>query len=193
MAKARASSSKDLLLLLLYARGAKSQIAEPVVGRTRLMKMIFLFDKELRRDFELGKVIEDSAIPNFEAFDYGPFSANVYADIDFLVRLGFIGVAPAGEEIPEEEEAEFEHWQSATDGDSEFAHDQFYLSEAGKKFVELGRAGELTPDQWQVLDRFKARCTATSLRSLLRYVYTKYPEHTTKSKIRDQVLTSDRA
>lgn len=189
MAKTRATSSKDLLLLLLYARGAKGQVAEPIVGRTRLMKMVFLFDKELRRDFELGKVIDDAAIPSFEAFDYGPFSANVYADISFLVRLSFIGVAPAGEEIPEEEAAEFEHWQSATDGDDEFAHDQFFLSEAGRKFVETGRAGELSAEQWQVLDRFKARCTGTSLWSLLRYVYSKYPEHTTKSKIRDQVLS----
>lgn len=190
----RASSSKDVLLLLLYARGVKGQIAEPIAGRTRLMKMIFLFDKELRRDFELGNVIADEAMPNFVAFDYGPFSANVYADIEFLVGLNFIKVVSTDEDLPEEEAAEFEHWQSSTDDTEreEYHLELFALTEIGKKFVSSGRAGELTVDQWHVLDRFKARCMATSLRSLLQYVYSKYPETTSQSKIRTQILSSER-
>jgi uncharacterized protein YwgA len=165
-------------------------MAEPIAGRTRLMKMVFLFDKELRRDFELGKVIADEAIPRFEAFDYGPFSANVYSDIEFLVGLNFITVTSSGEEVPEEEEAEYEYWSSGDADEGDFTFDIFALSALGRKFVEAGRAGKLSDDQWRVLDTFKARCTSTSLRTLLQYVYAKYPETTTKSKIRSQVLSS---
>ena len=34
-------SAKDLIMLLLYAKGHKGVEGEAVVGRTRLMKMIF--------------------------------------------------------------------------------------------------------------------------------------------------------
>lgn len=183
------ASSKDLLLLLLYARGAKGEIAEPIVGRTRLMKMVFLFDKELRTEFVVGKAVDASAIPTFEAYDYGPYSAAVFVDLEFFVGLGFIRVTPAGEEVPEEERAEYEHWGAADDGGEEGAGlQQFALSPIGRRFVESGRAGELSPEQQRVLDEFKARCTKTSLQALLRYVYSKYPETTTNSKIRDRVL-----
>lgn len=47
-------SAKDLIMLLLYAKGHKGVEGEAVVGRTRLMKMIFLFDKEIRKQFNLG-------------------------------------------------------------------------------------------------------------------------------------------
>lgn len=183
------STSKDLLLLLLYAKGTKGDVAEPIVGRTRLMKMVFLFDQELRRDFVRGKAIADSAIPTFEPYDYGPFSPAVYADLEFLVGLGFIRVTPAGEAAPEEEEAEYEHWRSADDGSDEAPElQQFALSATGRRFVESGRAGELSAEQQHILDEFKVRCTGTSLSSLLRYVYSKYPDTTTKSKIRDRVV-----
>src|SRR5436305_3868248 len=136
----QATSSKDLLLLLLYAKGARGEAAEPIAGRTRLMKMVFLFDKELRRDFDLGRVIADEAIPRFEAFDYGPFSANVYSDLEFLIGLNFITVTFSGETVPDEEKAEYEYWSSGDTDEDEFTFDIFALSPLGRKFVESGRA-----------------------------------------------------
>jgi len=189
----KAATTKDLLLLLLYAKGTRGIVAEPIVGRTRLMKMIFLFNKELHGDFRMATAVEDAAIPSFEPYDFGPYSSQVYSDLEFLVDLGFVSVSDVGDVLPDEEAAEYDYWRAiAADAAEEEAElEQFALSSTGCKFVERGRAGELTDAQWALLDEFKARCTRTSLRSLLKYVYAKYPETTTKSKIRDQILPAE--
>ena len=61
----KVASSKDLILLLLFAKGHENAANEPIRGRTRLMKMVFLFDKEVRRRFNLEKTAE-GALPRFE-------------------------------------------------------------------------------------------------------------------------------
>jgi hypothetical protein len=38
-------SGKHILLLLLYSPGNSDHPNEPLVGRTRIIKMLFLFDK----------------------------------------------------------------------------------------------------------------------------------------------------
>jgi hypothetical protein len=187
------TNSKDLLMLLLYARGKSGAVAEPILGRTRLMKMVFLFDKEIRRQFNLEHAIPEETLPKFEPYHYGPFSADVYSDLEFLIGLEFVTKSEAANAAapPDEEASEYEHWQSGAtdDGDgAQFAQSQFALTQRGRTFVEQGRAGDLTAEQWDALDRFKARCTGTSLTSLLRYVYEKYPSMTANSKIRDQVM-----
>lgn len=190
---AKVSSSKDLLLLLLYARGHKNRVCEPVRGRTRLMKMIFLFDKEVRRRFNLEKAVPKDCLPDFSPYDFGPFSAKVFSDLEFLVELGFVDVRRTSDSATLEEEAlEYEYWQAGSDAEvddtAQPEEEEFALSRIGRQFVEEGEAGELTPEQWRGLDEFKRRCTGTDLRTLLRYVYTKYPEMTTESKIRDELL-----
>jgi uncharacterized protein YwgA len=189
----KATTTKDLLLLLLHAKGARGMVAEPIVGRTRLMKMIFLFDKELRHDFRMGTAVEDAAIPSFEPYDFGPYSSQVYSDLEFLVDLGFVRVSAVGDVLPAEEAAEYDYWRAtaADAAEDEAELEQFTLTSTGCRFVERGRAGELTDPQWALLNEFKARCTGTSLRSLLKYVYAKYPETTTRSKIRDQIIPAE--
>jgi len=191
----KVTSSKDLIMLLLYARGHKGERCEPIRGRTRLMKMVFLFDKEIRRNFNLERAIPDEVMPEFIEFDYGPFSSQVFNDLEFLVELGFARVKLAGDSEPLPEEAfEYkEYWQAGPGSDTEEEapgyEEQFSLTKLGRDFVKDELSENLTEDQWTILDRFKARCTAASLRALLRYVYTKYPKWTTQSKIRDEVLS----
>ncbi len=191
---AKVKSCKDFLMLLLYARGHTGEQHEPIAGKTRLMKMVFLFDKEIRRQFNLEKAIPAVAMPDFVNWNYGPFSSDVYRDLQFLVNMGFVNKRALGTSMTDEEEiAENEYWQASGNGENEDDADdyttfQFYLSSIGEEFVESGEAGELTDSQWETLDEFKRRCTATSLKTLLRYVYTKYPETTTKSKIKKDVL-----
>jgi uncharacterized protein YwgA len=185
------TSSKDLLMLLLYAKGHRGEQCEPIVGRTRLVKMVFLFDKELRRTFNLDKVVPESVIPEFEPYHYGPFSAQVYTDAEFLVEMGFVSVRDTEEvDVLPEELDEYEHWQAGgTDQtDEPTIEEVFALTQLGGEFVSEGEAGVLSAEQWAALDRFKAVCTATPLRTFLRYIYTKYPDYTTRSKIREQVL-----
>jgi hypothetical protein len=190
----KVSSSKDLIMLLLYARGHKGEACEPIRGRTRLMKMVFLFDKEIRRKFNLEKAIPDGAMPDFTPYDYGPFSAQVFGDVEFLIELGFVEVRRADDSEPlPEESLEYEYWQagagSDVDEEGPTCPEEFSLTDLGRGFVEEGKAGVLTKEKWAVLDEFKARCTGASLRALLRYVYTKYPKWTTESKIRNEVLS----
>jgi len=191
---AKVTTSKDLLMLLLYAGGQTGQECEPIRGRTRLMKMIFLFEKEVLRKFNANKVIAADALPDFTPYDFGPFSAQVFSDLEFLVELGFVSPKPiGGTELPVEESMEYSYWRagvaSEVDETAPGNEEEFVLTPLGREFVEAGQAGTLGTDQWQVLSDFKARCTGTSLRGLLRYVYTKYPEQTTESKIRDEILS----
>lgn len=184
--------SADLLMLLLYAKGHNGQQAEPIQGKTRLMKMVFLFDKEIRPKFNLGGAIPDSAMPDFTPYDYGPFSAKVYEDLEFLVEMGFVEVSPVGDsEMLEEEVREYEYWQATTSYEEESEgnfQEQFQLTELGRQFVEERLLENFSEDQLKGLDEFKRRCTAAELRTLLRYVYSRYPKMTTGSKIRDRVL-----
>ena len=188
----KVTSSRDLIMLLLYAKGHSGQTCEPIRGRTRLMKMVFLFGKEVRRRFNLGKVIPEGALPEFTKYDYGPFSADVFADLEFLVELGFVQARTLGVPFPEEAQ-EYEYWQAGAvpedDVSGPEAEEEFSLTPDGRGFVEDELWASLTEHQWAVLDDFKARCTSASLRSLLRYVYAKYPEMTTKSKIRQETLS----
>ncbi len=188
------TSSKDLLMLLLYVEGHRGDLCGPVRGRTRLMKMVFLFDREIRKQFNLGRIVPDDAMPRFEAFDFGPFSAQVFTDLEFLVELGLVEVRTVGgSDVSDEEGYEYQYWRAAGGqdlGDDDLeCEEEFSLTALGKGFVEAELIEELNESQINALREFKARCTAASLRSLLRYVYTKYPDMTTASKIRDKLLS----
>lgn len=191
----KVTTSKDLIMLLLYAKGYSGEQCEPIRGRTRLMKMLFLFDKEIRHKFNLEKTIAKEALPDFSAYDFGPFSAQVFSDLEFLIDMQL--VVPhevSNTQVVMEEAIEYDYWRAGSGSDPDDAgpanEEEFSLTTWGRQFVESGNAGTLTKEQWNVLDEFKARCTRTSLRSLLKYVYTKYPETTTKSKIRDEILAT---
>lgn len=182
------TSCKDLIIVLLYARGHENQQSEPIHGKTRLMKMIFLFEKEIRRKFNLGDQIADSALPDFEAHDFGPFSGKVYEELEFLVEMGLVDTSSVRGKLLEDERFEYEYWQAKGGSDDWAFPITFSLTELGREFVESRLKGRLSSEQWEILDRFKARCTSASLAALLKYVYTRYPETTTRSTIRDQVL-----
>lgn len=180
------NNSKDLLMVLLAAKGKKNQKWEPITGRTRLMKMIFLFEKEIRKKFN-EEIISEKELPDFKPYDYGPFSAKVYEDLEFLINMGFIDVVSSGtdEMLPDEME-EYAYWQTISDDEDRVFVERFSLSELGQKYVN--KKINLSSHQWDILAEFKNRCVVASLSSLLKYIYSRYPKYITKSKIRDQVL-----
>jgi uncharacterized protein YwgA len=161
------------------------------------MKMVFLFEKELRPKFRLSSAVPAGAIPDFKPYDYGPFSSDVFSDLEFLVELGFVQVRRLGDEAGAEEQSEYEYWQAAG-ADRELEEgpvfeEEFSLTPLGRDFVEDREAGTLTTAQWAALDDFKSRCLKFPLRALLRYVYMKYPLMTTQSRIRDKVVPQKEA
>ena len=181
-------------MLLLYAPGAGGKPCDPIVGQTRLMKMVFLFQQELFKKFSFDEAIDQKAFPDFEPFDYGPYAGQIYADLEFLVNYQFVAVNDAASsEASEEERQEFDYWSATEDSTEEIDVARlgraFRLSQTGEDFVtKNGLWSRLSERQQAALSEFKKRCTSTTLRSLLRYVYSKYPKMTHKSLIKDEIL-----
>ena len=102
--------------------------------------------------------------------------------------MGMVVAGSGEEELLEDEKQEYEYWQATTDGRERPFQEIFSLTVFGKEFVETRLTTKLTKEHWKVIDGFKKRCTSASLKDLLKYVYTRYPEMTKKSSIRDEVL-----
>ena len=80
--KKKEMNGKDLLLAFLYSPGVSPQNNEPIVGRTKLTKMMFLFEKQIYpRFFEDTIQIE---LPVFEPYYFGPFSKQLFEDLSFF-------------------------------------------------------------------------------------------------------------
>ncbi len=153
-------SRPELLLLLLYSTGPKGQIAEPVTGKTRLMKLLFLLSKEANIDDYLSQKQE------FVPFKYGPFDAEVYDDLEALKELKLIDESP-GKEEPDSEADMDEPYDTET---------QYKLTPQGvTKAKELLQA---TPkDVLRRVTNVKSIFGKMPLVELLHYVYGKYEEY----------------
>jgi uncharacterized protein YwgA len=73
----------DLLLLLLFADGKNHNENEPIEGKTRLQKELFLSQK-LLKDHKIEKPY------SFRPYHYGPYCRDIYSDIDLLKSDGVI-------------------------------------------------------------------------------------------------------
>lgn len=178
-------------MLLLYVPGKSGRYNEPINGRTRFQKMIFLFEKEIWKKFKFDKIIPQNTLPEFTAYNYGPFAKEIYDDLNFLITYGLVEAKQIGG--GDFDSDEYRYYTSDIpnrdhDDDNTYHH-SYYLTEAGEKFVDRGEAGELTPNQTDVLSEFKKKVNSIPLDALVEYVYTKYPETTTNSRIREKVLS----
>lgn len=176
---------KDILLLLLYMPGEKGEIAEPISGRTRLMKLLFL----LQRDKGIDKALNIKNYYQYEAYDYGPFSKDVFEDLQFLRNVGLI------ETNSEDKRSVIEEWEdylltleSALESEGDdfeptYLEESFTLTNKGIEFVEERLLPNLDEEIKGRINSVKEIEGALSLTSLLRYVYNKYPDSAEKSKL----------
>jgi len=187
-------SSKDFLLALLYCPGTTTKYNEPVFGRTRLTKMVYLFEKEVYSQFASEINI---ALPEFEPYHFGPFSKKLFEDLRFFISIGFIETQETQVPISSAEKYESnvdndDCWECASfdeaDNDVEL---KYYLSERGENYVKQKVWEVFTEIQKDSLTRYKTKINSISLDSLLNYVYNKYPEDTTKSRIADRYIGKD--
>jgi hypothetical protein len=177
----------DLILLLLYAKGASGKLSEPITGITRLMKLLFLLKKE-------GKV--DDAF-KFEPYKMGPFSSEVYPEIEFLKNYPtpdspLISTKSVDnnseiynpEQIKMIEDISFYEEEPLS---SKEINTEFNLTDLGKKIaVQLW---DSTPAENRLeIENIKTKYSSMTLKDLLRYVYKTYPDMTTKSEIKDQLI-----
>ncbi len=186
-------NKKDILLLLLYSPGVGTSFNEPIVGRTRLVKMLFLFWKECLKQFKRGLAITEENFYEFFPWNFGPFSKEVYNDLMFFLLRGFIESEDSESELLPEAAAEWMEWMKMSspeaddEGITEYDEQSYKLSERGEKFAkELYES--LNKEQRKILRTFKGKLVRTPLKAILKYVYEKYPDFTERSHIRQQIL-----
>ena len=149
----------DLLLLLLYVYDRR-----PVVGLTRLVKLLFLAQMEALPDDPLRA--RGCAPFDFVAHRFGPFTFDIYDEVEFLQSVGMMA-----------------------DGDGDDDGDgRFCITDKGCRFAEQRLLQRIPADQIEGVEKVKKKHCEEELDDLLYYVYTKYPAYTVRSEILDRVL-----
>ena len=189
---ARKISGKELLLLLIYTP-IDNQINYPIRGRTRLAKMVFLFRQELWGKYRFDKVIPEDILPDFEPWKFGPYSKEVFSDINFLRSVDFLVQRGKDEPASREEAIELSRWSEENEDIAsveEYSEEKFQLSDDGVRYInEKGLWDLLSNNQKKALRKFKEKMVNAPLYSILRYVYEKYPEMAEESEIQDRIYT----
>lgn len=186
-------NGKDILLLLLYTPSESEQIGIPINGRTRLTKMVFVFKEEIYKKARFDKMLDPDKLPKFYAWNYGPFSRDVYSDIDFFIHIGFIQAkAYDGDQALSAAAEEYSLWESELSVDTvdvtEYTEECLELAPLGKRYIEEKNLWNcLSEHQRKCLIEFKHKFTHAPLYAILKYVYDNYPDYTDKSVIKDKV------
>lgn len=187
-------NSIDIILLLLYSPGYTGLTNEPIDGRTKITKMLFLFEKELSKKFKLGKLTGDEDIFKFTAWNFGPMSSTIFKNLDFLKNIGFVESAIASSHRLTAEEVDEYNYYREEDSENEnliteYKSEKFSLTQKGINFInDKGKYRALTEDQKRYLQEYKSKLNKANLRDILKYVYLTYPDFTVNSKIKDKVL-----
>jgi uncharacterized protein len=187
-----------LIHLFTYAPTLSDKVLgkTPIIGRTRLMKMLFLFEKEIFKDFNQDKKITIDF--EFAPYNFGPYSKKAYEAIDFLETRDIIQIS-YGNRINESdfELENFLNLANETEAnfevtDEEIRVEQFSITEYGIKLMKDKSKFfawiNLTPNQQLVLTKFKSQMVNSRLKDILIYVYKKYPEYAEKSQIKNQLF-----
>lgn len=175
--------STDLLLALLYAPGDSSEVGEPIEGRTRIQKLMFLL-QHMEDDEELMDKARDI---DFKAYKMGPYSGSLTDNIEELeaaniIRSERLKYWIQDDDDPVSREPEIDSSTTEEKVESE----KYSLTDIGQKIAD---------DIWRSLDdhnkeylkEFKSFFNSLSLRQLLIYTYEKFPEYTRESTIKDDL------
>ena len=143
-----------LPLLLTFANGG-----EPIEGRTRFQKMIFLL-------LERAKFFTNRY--DFTPHDYGPYSQELQSDIDHLIREGYVA-----EDRKTREEGKIKYAYSITKNGTAFVN--HILSDEQLNKFQFSKILELS-------NEVKDEINHKDLFLLLSEIYDKYPEYAKHSK-----------
>lgn len=168
----------DAVFLLFY-------YAKEIRGITKVQKLLFLIEKET----EFGQRHGKNITLDFKPYKMGPFSAEVYDEIELLRSMNAIEIEEMSKDASDA--YEFSKWNElfkGTEGDSEgLSNKIFNIKDKGEKIGES--LSELLSDsERQDLETTIQNYNSMTLMSLLEYVYTEYEDMTTKSEIIDQVM-----
>jgi uncharacterized protein YwgA len=140
----------DILLLLLYAPGPTGKINEPIRGKTRLQKELFLAQKQLR-DEGVSRPF------TFMPYPMGPYSKELYKTIDWLVHKGLITVE-----------------QKITDYG---IYPEYKLTEKGLKEVEDMIRRQGLSKIFSVIQTIKQKYNQMNLTQLVELTHLLYPDY----------------
>ena len=171
----------DMVIVLMGAPSNLPTLEDRLEGITRLEKLIFLLQRETNYS---ALLTED---PEFRPFNFGPFSARVYKAVNYLSAYGLIEDSA---EIAQSDEDMWEQLHVIEDGHRDpYATRIFTLTEDGKRYYEA-LVSELKEHGHDISEmiQFKQKFGSLPLRQLIRYVYNTYPDTTTQSLIRDEVM-----
>ena len=181
-------------IILLFLKDANN----PIIGTTRLQKLLFLAEKE-------KNIIAEDSDFGFEAYNYGPASKKLYSDLEFLINIGFIKKSDENAEVKDLSLEDLES-MSAQDflsdksindvaSDDEFSEDNimqdddtiiYRITDNGISYLKEHNLN-YEPESNRI-DSIKNLYAKQPLQALLRYVYTNYEDYTTESLIKDDIL-----
>jgi hypothetical protein len=188
------NNRRDILLLFLFSPGKTNDINESIIGRTRLTKTLFLFKEEALPYFSSGTNIDKENFYEFFSWNFGPFSSQVYEDLNFFILRQFISTSNSKNDISPESVEELNEWidssgiEVISNNEIEYLEEEFQLTKKGIDWVGKNLYNELSNNQKKILQDFKAKMQITPIKAILRYVYEKYPEYTNRSIIKDKIL-----
>ena len=183
-------SALDILITLLFAKGSEEHFGEPIEGITRLDKILYL----LSESSEFKQIVNKGY--TFEADRFGPFAPEIFDDMAALKQEGIIRVVSAREPRNKIETVDEETVEQVLDEDKAkeknvtwktYPVERYELTERGLQIGSLLYNG-LAENQRMKLEEMKEDFGKMNLKSLLHYVYSKYPRMTEKSEIREKVL-----
>jgi hypothetical protein len=165
----------DVLLVLLHARGASGRENEPILGITRLQKLLFLLWKE----GNFYKAVPD--LYNFKAYDFGPCMDDLYDDLEFTQSIGLVAVAESAEasEFDNGDEAAFMQSLGLRMPKQKIRRD-YSLTESGIE-ASTDLFSDLSTQDIEAVENIKRRFNGMPVLDLLRYVYNKYPKFAERS------------
>jgi uncharacterized protein YwgA len=184
---------RNLVLLFLGASGDPSDTSGSINGITRLQKLLFLLERE-------GQLVPEGDGFQFEAWKAGPYSAGLYDDLELLDNLGYIKSEVSGKitdaEAAEVDLLDFEDLMgeeeevsdAITPSPDAYEERRFTLTEKGREKVLDLLSREGVDELVDRIRRIKSKYSHYSLSDLLYHVYTKYPDMTTESEIKEKVL-----
>jgi uncharacterized protein YwgA len=184
---------RNLVLLFLGASGDPSDTSGSINGITRFQKLLFLLERE-------GQLVPEGDGFQFEAWKAGPYSAGLYDDLELLDNLGYIQSEVSGKitdaEAAEVDLLDFEDLmgeeEEVSDGitpsPDAYEERRFTLTEKGREKVRDLLSREGVDELVDRIRRIKSKYSHYSLSDLLYHVYTKYPDMTTESEIKEKVL-----
>lgn len=145
---------KLLPLALMYACDG-----EPIEGRTRLQKLVFLMQKRLEEAGEDPLQTDDY---EFIPYDYGPFSKELYDDIDKTMARGMV---EGREEDLGEDKVKYD----------------YEIQEDGEQWVRDQLAKEEAQRVLRLAEEIKDEYGDVYLSDLIDEVYSRYPKYAENS------------